>query len=391
MEAIDVFIAYSQQDKHLMEQFKKQLSAAERIGLVDSWHDGEIGVGLDREEAAREAMEKAEIIVLLLSADFFASEYLYEKEMDQALDLASVKKARVIPVLLKECTWQLTPLAKLKVLPENAIPVTNEYWKSPDRAFKQVVDKIINISNSIRQEQGNPAIPYHPQPHQEDRNQKTVTKTISKNEAPPKEQASLWKIVVYAFLGLAAFALISFILNQWFIPPTPSDPQKEDKETPIGQKDETPENPVGDQPKETDSPKASFATIQIDQLEWSAQNMNTPIGQNWCYENKEDNCQKYGRLYDFDTALAVCPEGWRLPTKEEWLALTEDQIRQLQLYQAGVQDRGGFRQLDQIGYYMTGERSHAGNCWVIEYRGDEKELVRESRYTHWGMSCRCVR
>jgi uncharacterized protein (TIGR02145 family) len=40
-----------------------------------------------------------------------------------------------------------------------------------------------------------------------------------------------------------------------------------------------------------------------------------------CYDNLDSNCDKYGRLYDRSTAMTVCPEGWHLPTKEEWQAL----------------------------------------------------------------------
>ncbi len=140
MEPIDIFIGSAEPDKELMKRLRKQLSAAERIGLVDAWHDGEIEIGTDKEVAAQKAMEEAEIIVLLLSADFFASEYLYEKEMAQAIQLSNAGQAVLVPVLLKECTWQLTPLANVQILPKNTVPVTNEHWKHPDRAFKNVVD-----------------------------------------------------------------------------------------------------------------------------------------------------------------------------------------------------------------------------------------------------------
>ena len=42
-----------------------------------------------------------------------------------------------------------------------------------------------------------------------------------------------------------------------------------------------------------------------------------------CYEKKKDNCRKYGRLYDFETAKRICPKGWRLPTDADWTALAK--------------------------------------------------------------------
>jgi len=69
---IDVFIAYTKADKTLLDRLRIQLTAVERIGLVDAWDDSEIEVGSDREAAIQKAMNEAEIILLLVSADFIA-------------------------------------------------------------------------------------------------------------------------------------------------------------------------------------------------------------------------------------------------------------------------------------------------------------------------------
>jgi uncharacterized protein (TIGR02145 family) len=51
-----------------------------------------------------------------------------------------------------------------------------------------------------------------------------------------------------------------------------------------------------------------------------AQNLNyqPQTGKSWCYENKEANCNKYGRLYDWNTAMKACSAGWHLPSDAEW-------------------------------------------------------------------------
>ena len=55
---------------------------------------------------------------------------------------------------------------------------------------------------------------------------------------------------------------------------------------------------------------------------WMAENLNYPTQEgSWCYENGESNCDRYGRLYDWKTANAVCPDGWRLPSNREWETL----------------------------------------------------------------------
>ena len=147
---IDVFIGYSKADTPFLEQLRKQLTAVERVGLVDAWHDGEIEVGSNREESIIKAMNDSEIIILLISADFIASEFNYEKEMKWAMALHEQKKVTVIPVILKDCTWKYAPFAKLNVLPRGGIPVTDAHWKTLDSAFKQVVEEVVKISYRLK-------------------------------------------------------------------------------------------------------------------------------------------------------------------------------------------------------------------------------------------------
>lgn len=57
---------------------------------------------------------------------------------------------------------------------------------------------------------------------------------------------------------------------------------------------------------------------------WMAENLNYSSSKSWCYANKEDNCDKYGRLYSIEVANNVCPSGWRLPTSDDWNALIDN-------------------------------------------------------------------
>jgi hypothetical protein len=66
----------------------------------------------------------------------------------------------------------------------------------------------------------------------------------------------------------------------------------------------------------------TYQTIKIDNQVWMAENLNyrTSSG-SWCYDNSSDNCEKYGRLYTWETAKGVCPSGWHLPSTKEWSVL----------------------------------------------------------------------
>jgi uncharacterized protein (TIGR02145 family)/uncharacterized repeat protein (TIGR02543 family) len=65
----------------------------------------------------------------------------------------------------------------------------------------------------------------------------------------------------------------------------------------------------------------SYESVTIGEKKWMKKNLNIEIADSWCYENSVDSCAKYGRLYTWEAAKKACPNGWRLPTNDDWGAL----------------------------------------------------------------------
>jgi hypothetical protein len=138
---VRVFYSYSHADGRMLERLQKHLAMLRRHGLISEWHDRDIEAGAEwRDEIARE-LDRADLILLLISADFLASDFCYEQEMVQAVARAERGETTVIGVMLRPVDgWELSPFARFQVVPRNARPITQ--WASADEAYSDVAASI---------------------------------------------------------------------------------------------------------------------------------------------------------------------------------------------------------------------------------------------------------
>jgi hypothetical protein len=140
---LEVFYSYSHEDEKLRDKLEKQLSLLQRRGLIVSWHDRRIGAGQEWREQIDAHVRSAHIILLLVSADFIASDYCYGVEMQIALERQGKHEAVVIPVILRTVDWSSAPFAHLQAVPRDGKPVTK--WDDEDEAFADVARGIREV------------------------------------------------------------------------------------------------------------------------------------------------------------------------------------------------------------------------------------------------------
>jgi hypothetical protein len=159
---IEIFYSYSHKDEELRDELEKHLSILKRQGVITGWHDRRIGAGKEWEGEIDEHLNTADVILLLISSDFLASDYCYDKEMRRALERHDAGEARVIPVILRPVDWEGALFGKLQALPKNAKPVTE--WPNRDRAFRNIARGIRAAVEELTGPSPAPRPPAQPRP-----------------------------------------------------------------------------------------------------------------------------------------------------------------------------------------------------------------------------------
>src|SRR5439155_24274988 len=138
--AFEIFISYAHEDRLYLKELEKHLANLKRQNIIASWYDGDITPGSEWQSQIMERLNSAQIILLLVSADFINSDFCYGIELQQALAGQDANQARVIPIIVRPVDWKGAPFAKLQALPTGAKPVTR--WSTHDDAFLNVVQGI---------------------------------------------------------------------------------------------------------------------------------------------------------------------------------------------------------------------------------------------------------
>jgi hypothetical protein len=141
-----VFFSYSHDDEQFRDQLEKHLALLKREQLIESWHDRRITAGSLVDREIDQQLEQADIVLLLISASFVASDYCYGIEMQRAMQRHATKEATVIPVIVRPCDWKSAPFGKLMAVPRDGKAIVT--WTNYDEAYADVARRVRELVES---------------------------------------------------------------------------------------------------------------------------------------------------------------------------------------------------------------------------------------------------
>jgi hypothetical protein len=137
---LKLFYCYAHKDSVLRSKLETSLSGLSRRYNLVHWHDQEIPPGKEQERAIDEQVDSADIILLLISPDFIASDHCYNEEMQRALERYKAGICCVIPILLRPILSEDLPFSDMKLLPTNGRAVS--LWRKQDEAFCNIAEGV---------------------------------------------------------------------------------------------------------------------------------------------------------------------------------------------------------------------------------------------------------
>ncbi|MCL2260359.1 MAG: tetratricopeptide repeat protein [Fibromonadales bacterium] len=125
---------------------------------------------------------------------------------------------------------------------------------------------------------------------------------------------SLW-VIIAAVVGMIFIFFVAFTIANYEAKPA--------KEKNNVQVTETEESQARTDAFTDSRDNKTYKTVKIGNQTWMAQNLDYNLKGSRCYDNNDANCRKYGRMYNWKDALVACPEGWHLPSDNEWQTLLD--------------------------------------------------------------------
>lgn len=143
-----VFISYSHHDEEYLRRLEVHLSQLQRDGTIQSWTDKNINAGKHLDSTISKGLETSGIFIALLSPDYIASGYCYDKEFNVALQMEKDGKLSIVPIIAEPCDWLNTPFKEFKALPKDGKSISE--WVNANNAFLDIAQNLRKLlSNNL--------------------------------------------------------------------------------------------------------------------------------------------------------------------------------------------------------------------------------------------------
>ena len=144
---LNLFFSYAHEDEDLRDQLEIHLTSLKREGIIATWHDRRIVAGAPLDGEISAYLENANIILLLVSPYFIASDYCFNIEMTRAMERHNEGSAIIIPVILQPCNWHTMPFGNLKACPKDGKPISK--YPNMHDAFLEVTLAVKDASAKL--------------------------------------------------------------------------------------------------------------------------------------------------------------------------------------------------------------------------------------------------
>jgi hypothetical protein len=141
---VKVFISYSGRDRQFLEDLLVHLRPLETAGAIETFHNQKLAPGQRWRTELRARLTASSIVIFLVSPYSLESGFI-----DAELAAAIAERARIVPVILRPCNWQDSPLAQYRVLPLDGFPITVQ--PSPQLAWADVAREVADIARESGQ------------------------------------------------------------------------------------------------------------------------------------------------------------------------------------------------------------------------------------------------
>lgn len=141
-----VFVSYSRKDKAEKDQLLSHLGVLQRANLIELWSDDQIGAGADWKAEISQAIARAKVAVLLISASFLTSDFILGQEIPPLLKRREHEGLIIFPVIAKACAWRTVDwLTKMNVRPKEGRPVWSDAGSHADEDLATIAEEIATI------------------------------------------------------------------------------------------------------------------------------------------------------------------------------------------------------------------------------------------------------